>query len=124
MKKDLTENKLRFKKCRITLHQQTIIEFAYAIRMLVEPLAESHSKLSFDEANCLTSLFNCVRRLLKSVDQDYLNWHSDVVKFYQEKRELDNSWDRLNWIVNDHTREAKQKEEKNGLTKKESLPRQ
>jgi len=107
MSKVLPEDKLRFKEHRITIDQQTIIEFAYAIRMLVEPLAESHSMLCFEEANCLTHLFNYIRKLLKSVDRGYLDQHSDVVKFYQEKRELDNSWDRLKWIVNDNTQKTK-----------------
>lgn len=106
------QDNLRFKKHRATLHQQTIIEFAYAIRMLVEPAAKSHVKLYFEEANCLTSVFYSTRAMLKVVDQEYLNQHADVVKFYQEKRELDNSWDRLNW-VNKLGEEIKAVDEKN-----------
>lgn len=88
---------LRLKEINTKLSQQTIIEFAYAIHMMVEPLAESGSKLSFEEANCLTSLFYCIRRLLGYVDQKYLDLHPEVVNFYRKDRELDNSCDRLSW---------------------------
>jgi hypothetical protein len=87
------------KMITLTLSQQTVIEFAHAIRMMVEPLAESNDKLSFEEANCLTHLFYQVRGFLKQVDPAYLAspQHQALASFYS--RELDASWDRLKWTT-------------------------
>ena len=92
------DEEMRFKEISLTVPQQTIIELGYAVRMIVGPLAKSHQKLSFDEANCLRSVFCQVREMLKKVDPEYLDRHSDVVNFYKQERELSNNWDRLAWV--------------------------
>jgi hypothetical protein len=63
----------------------------------VGPLAKSHEKLAFDEANCLASVFYWVRKFLKEVDPAYLAFHWNVVDFYEKKRELSCASDRLWW---------------------------
>jgi hypothetical protein len=92
---------LRSKEISLTVWQQTVIDFAYAVRMLVEPLAKSHEKLGFSEANCLSHLFYEVREFLKKVDPAYLAFHRDVVGFYEKKRELSCASDRLWWEPED-----------------------
>jgi hypothetical protein len=96
---------LRLKEISLTVAQQAVIEFAYAVRMLVEPLAKSQEKLYFEEANCLTSVFYQVRKFLKEVDPSYLALHRGVVDFYEKKRELDNTWDRLRWVPDEKEEE-------------------
>jgi len=90
-------DELGSKELNVTLNQQAVIEFAYAIRGIVEPLAENHDKLSFDEANCFKSIFSWMRRFLKQVDPEYLKLHAGVVGFYSKRRELSKDNDRLWW---------------------------
>ena len=100
-------DELRLKEVSLTLEQQQIIEFAYAVRELVEPLAETSNKLSFELVNCYEHLFYTVRHLLDLVDPEYLKLHYRVVAFYREKRELSSNWDRLKWEkVRDDSRNA------------------
>ena len=91
------QDELRARELGVTLTQQQIVEIAYAVRMIIEPLAGSHGKLSFDEANCLTSVFYVARSFLRTVDPAYLDLHPEVVRFFTEKRELHKDNDRLYW---------------------------
>jgi len=90
-------DRLRLKEISLKMAQQTVIELAYTARTIIEPLAESHEKLSFSEANCYLSVFYAIRQFLKSVDSEYLNRHQRIAEFFLKNRELSNDWDRLRW---------------------------
>mgnify|MGYP006910634393 CR=1 FL=1 len=52
-------------------------------------------KLFFEQANCYAACFYKVRKLLKSVDAEYLEQHKGLAEFYREDRELSNDNDVL-----------------------------
>jgi hypothetical protein len=86
---------LRFLKHRVTMSNQAIVEMAYITIAMVN-MAMGH-KLTLDEANNYTFCFYFCRKLLKMVDQRYLNTHKTLMKFYKDGRELSKDWDRLAW---------------------------
>ncbi len=90
--------KLRLSEINFSLKNQDVVQVAYCIRELIEPLIENRSKLYFEQANCYQSCFYLLRGLLKKVDRSYLQQHENLVSFYQKDRDLDNSFDRLSWI--------------------------
>lgn len=88
---------LRFRKHYFVMTNQSIIEFAYCVKELIEPLIETHVKLAFEQANCYLACFYDCRRLLQTVDSEYLAEHTSLSEFYKDGRELSNDWDKLWW---------------------------
>jgi hypothetical protein len=84
----------------VVFTNQEIVELAYIVMDVIEPLEKSHTKLVFDDANCYAHCFYLLRELLKKVNPEYLTGpHERVKKFYEIERELSNSWDRLYWMT-------------------------
>ena len=81
----------------VSLPQQTIIEFAYAIKDLIEPHVARRTKLCFEEANCYTACYYTVRELLDRVEHGYTKQHADLVQFYDNGKYLISEGDRLNF---------------------------
>ncbi len=98
MNQNEKDDELRFKKRVVELSNQDIVEFAYQTKDIIEHVLGK--KLFFEEANCYTACFYKIRRLLKSVDTEYLDLgqHKNLAEFYREGRELSNNWDRLRWV--------------------------
>jgi hypothetical protein len=94
-KKRTTEDDLRYRKHRLTLSNQRIVEMAYLAKDVIDSLIGK--KLTMEAANCYTSCFYTCRRLLKAIDRKYLGKHKDLVEFYKEGRGLANDWDVLAW---------------------------
>ena len=85
------------KDCVLSNGEQ--LALAHSLSELIEPLIERRTKLSFDEANGITSSYYTMRRLLKSVDKDLLFYHERLTRFYglEDQRELCSDFDRLSW---------------------------
>jgi hypothetical protein len=92
---EVEEIELRHIDKTVELTNQDILELAYATKELIEYVFGA--KLFWEQTNCYFANFYTIRRLLKSVDADYLNEHPKIAEFYREGRELSNDWDRLHW---------------------------
>jgi hypothetical protein len=88
----------RLRPINVELSNQQVVELAYAVMELIEPLARTHAKLYFEQANGYLSCFYLMRGLLGNVDPDYLDQHKDLARFFRQDRELDNAFDRLKWV--------------------------
>jgi hypothetical protein len=96
-KKEQPRYQIRFKECTVKLTNQSIIELAYLTMEALEALIESGQKVFVEQANCYLGCFYTCQRLLKAVDPEYLDYHSDVKDFFREGRELSNDGNRLSW---------------------------
>jgi hypothetical protein len=88
---------LRFRKHRVTLSNQDIVEMAYLTKETIEPLIRDNEKLSMDQAHCYVGCFNLCQKLLKMADDEYLKRHR-LREFYEEGRSLSWEGDRLSWF--------------------------
>jgi hypothetical protein len=105
MEQQSQEDELRFREKTVTLTNQDLVEWAYVVKELIE-VAFGH-KLFWEQANCYVSMFiTCKEMLEKHVDREYLDEHVELKKFYQQRRELDNTWDVLKWRYHDPIAEA------------------
>lgn len=98
--KQMYLDELRAKKQSVELSNQSIIELAYFTNDMVELCIEEKYKLSFERANCYLACYYICKRLLKSVDEEYLAFHETLYDFYYRKdnKRLSNDGDRLQWV--------------------------
>ncbi len=92
----------RLKTHRIELSNQQIVELSYVLMELLTPLIQSHTKLFFEQANCYGATFGLLKKLLsEKVDAEYLDLeqHSNLKEFYTTHSSLDNTFDRLRWVM-------------------------
>lgn len=92
-------DELRFRKHRVTLANQNIVEMAYLTKDMIDSILGK--KLTMDEAHCYVGCFNACRKLLKVIDKTYLKpRHKELAEFYKDGRGINWERDILTWEVN------------------------
>lgn len=89
---------MRSKQHDVKLNNETIIILGYLCKEMLEMVTECKAWLFFEQANCYSSCFSILRRLLKVVDKDYLSIHSRLAEFFNEGQELERNGDRLCFV--------------------------
>jgi hypothetical protein len=96
----MMNDELRQHEISVFLTQQAVIEMAYGVQLLIEPRIKVPAKLLFEEANCLSHLYDEIRRLLNMVEPEYLKGrHRPVAEFFLNWRDLDTDGERLTWAI-------------------------
>jgi hypothetical protein len=92
------EDELRFRKHRITLNNQSMVEMAYLTRDLLNYVIGK--KLTYvDDARCYTSCFGICAKLLKVIkSKKYRKRHEKLIEFYEDERLLVNEGEVLTWV--------------------------
>jgi len=90
------EEELRLGEHDVKLTNQSIVELAYLTKKMIE--ISYGQKLFSKQADCYKACFYHCRNLLRTVDENYLRKHRELIEFYKAGRELSNDSDRLSWV--------------------------
>lgn len=92
-------HEMRNRQHDVKLSNETIIILGYLCKEMLEMVTKCKAWLFFEQANCYSSCFHVLRKLLKVVDQEYMATHHHLAEFYRSGHELERNGDRL-WFVN------------------------
>lgn len=80
------QDDLRLKERRVRITNQAIVELAHLTKETLESIKQSPSYLHLEQLCCHHGCFRTCRRLLKSVDPQYLNLpqHRELSEFFKD----------------------------------------